>query len=1442
MAKLDLSFLPDKKKRREDFSFLPDQATEELEPSDLSFLPDRTQKQQDVQNFAPDLSFLPDQTQKQDESAPDLSFLPDQQEAVPASFADRAKDVGISLFGGVPIDLVKGAIDVPEAIVGIADIPAGGRIGKFLQDVAGYDPERAKQIISEFYSEPQKQAFANVEQQSGIINKAAAALSNPSTIFHLVVESLPSMLAGGMLGRGARVLVPALTPTAAVAIGEGSFGAGQLAESIRSETPSGTLSPKQSAIAAGSGVLTGALSGLGAKIALKLGIENPDLLIMAGASSASAERGLVKAVIYGAVSEGIVEEMPQEVQSKIAQNLATGRPLDEGVDTALVMGLLAGTMTGAGSQFVGRALPKAKGETNVITGEESVQNKPSVPEQAQSTLLQGEGNGEPIGGARTAASDIAAQGQENPTPLAVLRQAEDQARILSQEQQPRAQDVSQLGEKEYATPNDMPQLGESGAKEIDSGSASIPLEIPKPDNRKALAAQREQDIQFENAISEAVSRAQTEHLQSSSDLTDVNSNLDQIRAARASGKFGSADYAKSLDEQRNNLIEFVKKNAPPDAVDSLVQKIKLADTAKSLQSKIPEIIKSSYASISDAIKPGIPIKKAIDMITGVTKQSGVVLAKDTQLLTSRIRAEMGAAKEGFKEGAAVTRDALVRQFQAGRQNVADAIAYVSEKLPIEERGKYIQAIQNATTPKRQFSLLERVNQRAETIAKNAEISQIKELAKTDQGLALDYQRKIKDTMQNIDLSRPTAQTVSRIKSLSDFLKNNGDKNQIPKRLLDSMGRLSKTPIKDMTLEQVSELRSNLEQLQKLGDLKQQLKMKYNERQRQIALKNLTESTNSVDPELSKNEKMDRTKFEAKKYYMDTLFTARVLDMLDGYKNYKGENARMLKDFLQKENLAEENYKNRIFDFVDAVKKIKEDWSQEEQLAMMFHLYKEQPGGHSRAQALIDHYGLKGEPILTPEMRTTMELARKVLDEKFSDIAAIVAEIENRDLEKIQNYFPMKYQKKLDYSSALIDDMKRYPTRETKHGFTFGRRENVKEVPRIDFFKIMDESLRDQERYIAMQPALDNASRLVLTDAYKEKAGQLGSAYWKNLLDVIARGGWSSTAKSNFILRQGRLNLVNSMMVYRLSTILMQPLAVLDAVSFATAKWGPLAGARVFDEFSKGWVNPKAAKEYINQSRALRLRGSNEMVVQEAIADAATHNKYYQKFVESGMGLIQKADVKTAAGVQRGIEKILIKQGVKNPREEAEFLMNVVSGSANYTMRPLVLSQGEFQRLMFTFQNFILNRWSMTAHDLIQGGIIKGSAKQKMNAILGLGIMLAGKYAEDQGRQFLQEAIVGRKFKNNQSVAMNAMLTIPAMIPYFGPLIESAYNPGRSDLPPIAKVFKDIFVGTRQAFGGNTVHSRRRGALKTATSASALFLGIPGTSQASDIVQGIFNRP
>lgn len=287
---------------------------------------------------------------------------PEPEEAKPekSSLARRA-------LGDTGIALVKGAMAVPEALVGMADMVSGGRAGQLAEE-AGFRPKEARAILDQYLSPEQQAANEAVQQAEGFTGKLGAAVTNPSVIWQAAAESAPSMLAGGVVARGAMAAAPTMAKTAAgrmaaVGLGEGAVSAGQTAEQVRQETADGLLTGQQAAIAATSGVLTGALGVIAGRVAQKLGIGDVDAMV-AGVKTAgpATQKGVVRSILEGAVSEGVLEELPQSVQEQVAQNLALGKPLEEGVDHAAVLGMLSGGLMGAAAGPLGRGTGTPEGK------------------------------------------------------------------------------------------------------------------------------------------------------------------------------------------------------------------------------------------------------------------------------------------------------------------------------------------------------------------------------------------------------------------------------------------------------------------------------------------------------------------------------------------------------------------------------------------------------------------------------------------------------------------------------------------------------------------------------------------------------------------------------------------------------------------------------------------------------------------------------------------------------------------------------------------------------------------------------------------------------------------------------------------------------------------------------------------------------------------------
>ena len=309
----------------------------------------------------------------------------------------------------------KGITGAGDAAIGLLNIPTLGQAGR-AKDLVGLnevydDPMQAEQALSEHqqninagernqfidaspYSEPQQYAQQQVTNAEGLVGKFGAAIRNPSTIVTTVGESLPTMGAGGLIGRAVTKAAPLISPIVGGAIGEGLVGAGSAAEQTRKETATGTLSPTQAAMAVGSGLGTAAFGYAGGKIANKLGFNDVDTLFASGFSRVArnagvdaGEKGFARTaaevagrIAGGGISEGLFEELPQSVQETLWQNAALGKPLAEGLDESAVMGFLSGAAMGGPVN----ALPRPK----AVTPPESVLNAQSVDDAIASASAE----------------------------------------------------------------------------------------------------------------------------------------------------------------------------------------------------------------------------------------------------------------------------------------------------------------------------------------------------------------------------------------------------------------------------------------------------------------------------------------------------------------------------------------------------------------------------------------------------------------------------------------------------------------------------------------------------------------------------------------------------------------------------------------------------------------------------------------------------------------------------------------------------------------------------------------------------------------------------------------------------------------------------------------------------------------------------------------------
>ena len=274
------------------------------------------------------------------------------------TFGEDVKDFGLSIGKGIT-SIPEAAIGLSDAVTTAAQINSSGRAFRDTADSVGLKAREWGDNLSQMQSEGYRAKQQEFDKQDGFLDKVAYGIKNPTLITNAVGESLPSMVVGGSVGKGVGKGISAFTgrkvsDTAAAAIGEGSMMAGQQAANIQKE--SNGLTTGQALASLGTGAIGGGLGMFGGKVADKMGLADADTYIVAkmggkkmvGEVSDKAAKWthVPNSVVKGALSEGLLEELPQSLSEQIIQNLATDKHWSEGLDSSAAMGVLAGGSMG----------------------------------------------------------------------------------------------------------------------------------------------------------------------------------------------------------------------------------------------------------------------------------------------------------------------------------------------------------------------------------------------------------------------------------------------------------------------------------------------------------------------------------------------------------------------------------------------------------------------------------------------------------------------------------------------------------------------------------------------------------------------------------------------------------------------------------------------------------------------------------------------------------------------------------------------------------------------------------------------------------------------------------------------------------------------------------------------------------------------------------------
>ncbi|UZA02094.1 PLxRFG domain-containing protein [Moraxella bovis] len=407
--------------------------------------------------------------------------------------------------------LKSGGVGAVNAVLGLANLQSKGQAGKNFQERV-WDTHKTQQEIQAKKSDTSKMQQRQFENAEGFGAKLGTVLKNPLMAVDATVESLPSMLAGGVMGRAVGGIAGIGSGVARGAIGEGMAMAGSAAENLRSQNKDGLLTGRDYVASVGTGVGGAGLGYAGGKLAQKLGISDVDTMVAGGVRNTikEAKQNATKGGIgyglagigKGAIAEGVFEELPQTILETGLENWAKGRSLTENMAGNAALGLVSGGMMGGvagGASSNWRKPPTPDTDStnnqtdstpqppdnggNTPLSPDGSPISPTSPNNPNSPNSPDNGNGgvyfdmphnenQAVGFHGNPVIDTPATGLQNPIEHTPLDTQAEQTDTTA----PKTEPISQVGQTQQATP-DVPQI----ANGQDVASEPTPQNTPLAD-------------------------------------------------------------------------------------------------------------------------------------------------------------------------------------------------------------------------------------------------------------------------------------------------------------------------------------------------------------------------------------------------------------------------------------------------------------------------------------------------------------------------------------------------------------------------------------------------------------------------------------------------------------------------------------------------------------------------------------------------------------------------------------------------------------------------------------------------------------------------------------------------------------------------------------------------------------------------------------------------
>ena len=247
----------------------------------------------------------------------------------------------------------------------------------------------------------------------------------------------------------------------------------------------------------------------------------------------------------------------------------------------------------------------------------------------------------------------------------------------------------------------------------------------------------------------------------------------------------------------------------------------------------PEQFKADQAEVEKKLGRKLRVsetKKIIREVTGVGRKKDIITKTEIELIKFRLQAERRGVKAGERVGRVETRKKIYRKIQSKKTEMSEIrtgiLNYAQDNLTKADRSRIALLATRTKSHRGMAKVMTMIDKMEERYQRHVAVSALKKTVKNIdvRRTRPEYKLKINDIADSLDLVNRRDRTIKGLTSMADFINRNPEHN-IPERAVARLAILGRTPIKNLTTDDINLIRDSISDTVKQHDLKNKLLLK-----------------------------------------------------------------------------------------------------------------------------------------------------------------------------------------------------------------------------------------------------------------------------------------------------------------------------------------------------------------------------------------------------------------------------------------------------------------------------------------------------------------------------------------------------------------------------------------------------------------------------------------